>query len=239
MKSPDQFLNPQLTPANLDRFLIRKRILDAMQEILPQLSGTLVDVGCGYMPYKQLLLSLPSQVTKYIGLDLVDNIYQKPDLEWDGKTIPLDDNSIDCAIATEVFEHCPEPEIVMKEICRVLKPGGILFFTVPFLWNLHDTPYDEYRYTPFALDRHLKNSGFEKIKLKALGGWDASLAQMLGLWVRRRLVGSRQQNLVRLILSMLFLPIIWLLIKLDNPPQQFNGGLMITGLSGTAIKPEQ
>jgi len=93
---------------------------------------------------------------------------------------------IEDSIATEVFEHCPDPEIVMKEIWRVLKLGGILFFTVPFLWNLHETPYDEYRYTPFALKRHLTQSGFTEIEIKAMGGWDAALAQMLGLWVRRR-----------------------------------------------------
>jgi hypothetical protein len=52
----------------------------------------------------------------------------------------------------------------------MLKPGSLLFFTVSFLWPLHDVPRDAYRYTPFALERHLRNSGFAQIKLKALGG---------------------------------------------------------------------
>ena len=97
------------------------------------------------------MLSAPSRVEKYIGLDLKDNIYQKPDVEWDGRTIPLADNSIDCALAMEVLEHCPEPEVVLREALRVLKPGSSLFLTVPFVWPLHDVPHDEYRYTPFAL----------------------------------------------------------------------------------------
>lgn len=238
MTSQDEFLSPKFTPDNLDKFLVRTAILSALQETLPDFSGTLLDVGCGYMPYKSLVLQSPSSVKNYIGLDLKDNLYQKPDLVWDGQTIPLEDCSVNCAIATEVFEHCREPEIVMKEIWRVLKPEGILFFTVPFLWNLHDVPYDEYRYTPFSLKRHLSNSGFNSIKLKALGGWDAALAQILGLWVRRRLQSTPKQRLLRAILSRLLLPIIWLLIKLDRLPQGFNGDLMITGLSGTAIKPE-
>lgn len=239
MTPPDEFLSPKLTPETLDKFLARTAILSALKETLTHFSGTLLDVGCGYMPYKSLVLQSPSSVTNYIGLDLEDNIYQKPDLIWDGKTIPLEDCSVNCAIATEVFEHCPEPEIVMKEIWRVLKPGGILFLTVPFLWNFHVVPYDEYRYTPFSLKRHLNNSGFTSIKLQALGGWDSALAQILGLWVRRRLQFSRKQRLLRAILSRLLLPIIWLLIQLDQLPEQFNEGLMITGLSGTAIKPKR
>jgi len=153
---------------------------------------------------------------------------------------------IEDLIATEVFEHCPDPEIVMKEIWRVLKPGGILFFTVPFLWNLHETPHDEYRYTPFALKRHLIQSGFTEIEIQAMGGWDAALAQMLGLWVRRRFRGSgKKQKLLREILSRLFLPIIRFLYERDGfagsrrehrPPKEFREGMMITGLKGTARK---
>jgi hypothetical protein len=116
---------------------------------------------------------------------------------------------------------------------RVLKPGGLLFFTVPLFWPLHDVPHDEYRYTPFALEHYLRNSGFTQIKLKALGGWDASLAQTIGLWVIRRPMFSRK----RTILSRLALPIIRYLARCDRLPGEFGEGLMITALSGTAIKP--
>ncbi len=228
------FLKPQCIPSKLDIFAVRQAILDALHFHLKDFSGTLLDIGCGYMPYKQLILKPPSHVQKYIGLDLKDNTYQKPDLEWDGCTIPLSDNSVDCALATEVLEHCPEPELLMREALRVLKPGGLLFFTVPFLWPLHDVPHDEYRYTPYSLERHLRNVGFEQINLKALGGWDASLAQMIGLWVRRRLMRFPRK---RAVLSRLVLPLIWLLTKLDQPPTEFYESCMITGLSGTAIKP--
>jgi SAM-dependent methyltransferase len=185
------------------------------------------------MPYKSLVLAPPSRAERYIGLDLKDNIYEKPDLEWDGRNIPLEDCVIDCALATEVFEHCEDPEILMRESLRVLKPGGLLFFTVPFLWPLHCVPHDEYRYTPFSLERHLRNSGFEEIRLKPLGGWDASLAQMIGLWVRRRPMSSRK----RAILSRLSLPVVRFLAGRDQPPDEFGESSMITGISGTAMKP--
>lgn len=227
---------PNLKPFSLDVFHVRAAIDGALRKVLPDLQGTLLDVGCGQKVYKDLVLCPPSRVSRYIGLDLADNPVHKnqPDITWQEGTIPLDDASVDCAICTEVLEHCPDPEAVLLEICRVLKPGGLLFFTVPFLWPLHEVPYDQCRYTPFALERHLVNSGFEKGDIRAMGGWDASLAQMLGLWVRRR----PMQRWLRMGLSLLAWPWIWALLKLDGRRSAvFRESAMITGLSGTAHKP--
>jgi hypothetical protein len=70
-----------------------------------------------------------------------------------------------------------------------------------------------------------------------MGGWDAALAQMLGLWVRRRLRGGgRKRQLLRETLSRLFLPVIKLLYERDRTPKEFKEGTMITGLMGTARK---
>jgi len=231
----DDFLAPPCKPANLDRYLIRSSILEALKHIHPQFEGVLLDVGCGQSPYKPLLMSSPGNVKSYIGLDLENNPIHvnQPDITWREGKIPLDDNSVNCAICTEVLEHCPDPDAVLKEICRVLVPNGFMFFTVPFLWPLHEVPNDEYRYTPFSLRRHLAASGFTDIALRPLGGWDASLAQMLGLWVRRR----PMKGWARLTLSYLLLQPIRLLIYKDNQKTtSFLEGTMITGLSGTARK---
>ncbi len=232
----DQFVNIELTINTLDRYYIRASIFNALKIALPKLGGCLLDIGCGKMPYKNYILE-HSEVKKYIGLD-IENALQYdaeviPDFTWDGKTMPFENNSFDCAFATEVLEHCPEPEIVLKEVFRVLKPNGIFFFTVPFLWNLHEVPHDEYRYTPFSLQRHLKNTGFSDIIIKATGGWHASMAQMLGLWVRRSPMSNKKRKYMSIVLK----PIISYLIKKDKPNQiKFVEGLMITGLYGIVRK---
>ena len=221
---------------NLDNFVIKNAILNSVKENLKNFNGNLLDVGCGRMPYKDFILN-NSNVKLYQGLDLEggksysDSV--NPDFYWNGKNIPFPDNSFETVLLTEVLEHCPEPEIVLREIFRILKKGGILFFTVPFIWNLHEVPYDEYRYTPFSLERHLNNSGFSKLDIQATGGWHASMALMLGTWVRRSSMGQKK----RLILSHLIRPIMKKLLVLDkSQPIKFTEFQMITGLYGTARK---
>ena len=232
----EKFVNVKLNKDTLDLYIIRNAIFNAVKNNRPALSGMLLDVGCGKMPYKEFILQ-NSMVTSYVGLDIESALNYdptiKPDFTWKGKVMPFESDSFDCAFGTEVLEHCPEPEVVLKEVLRVLKPGGIFFFTVPFLWNLHEVPHDEYRYTPFSLERHLKNSGFNAIEIKATGGWHASMAQMLGLWVRR----SPMKETKRKYLSKILKPVIKKLIKLDKPENvTFKEGQMITGLYGTAKK---
>ncbi|MGO4906195.1 class I SAM-dependent methyltransferase [Flavobacterium sp. W20_MBD1_R3] len=230
------FINIPFTAANLDRYYVRTSIFNSLKKSLPLFQGDLLDIGCGKMPYKNYVLE-NSTITTYVGLDIesaleYDSAVQ-PDFIWDGETMPFENNAFDCAFGTEVLEHCPEPEIVLKEVFRILKPEGVFFFTVPFLWNLHEVPHDEYRYTPFSLARHLKNSGFHGIEIRATGGWHAAMAQMLGLWVRR----SPMSETKRKWLSVILKPIIRFLIKMDRTGEiTFKEGQMITGLYGIAKK---
>ena len=78
-------------------------------------------------------------------------------------SIELEDESVDCVLLTEVLEHCPEPRIVLAEVYRVLRRPGLVFMTVPFLWPLHEVPFDEVRYTPFCLRRHFEQAGFVRL----------------------------------------------------------------------------
>jgi len=233
----DLFLDPSLSIENMDIYIVRKSILNALTANISSFRGSLLDIGCGEMPYKQYILS-HSKVEKYIGLDIENPTYQqnsKPDLFWDGEHVPLEDNSADCVMATEFFEHVPYPQKIMAEIYRILKPNGTIFITVPFIWPLHTMPYDEYRYTPFSLERIIRNSGFHEVDIKALGGWDASFAQVMGLWMRRRPMTERMRKTHA---EALF-PLYKSLIESDQIPTHFNESMLITGLTATAKKKVQ
>jgi SAM-dependent methyltransferase len=234
MQKGDPFLDPRGVPSRLFDYRLRRDIRDALVAQLPRFIGTLLDVGCGDMPYKPLLTRAPSGVTRYIGLDIEGGMHgSKPDLFFNGVTIPLRDAEVNCAIATEVLEHCAEPEMLLREIARVLKPSGVFFFTVPFFWPVHEAPHDYHRFTPFALRRILERSGFEEIKIAAHNGWDASLAQMIGLWTFCR--GMRPWK--RRVISWLLLPVVHVLNAIDKKSDDPNSeGAMTTGFSGIARK---
>lgn len=237
-ESLQPYLAPACRPWTLDSFGNRRLILAALRAKLPCFYGAVLDVGCGEKPYRQLLLSPPSRATSYVGLDLPGNPYSIPDVTWNGSTIPLAAATVDCVLLTEVLEHCPEPLAILEEAYRVLKPGGFLFLTVPFIWPIHAIPHDEFRYTPFALERFLKLAGFRDAQLQATGGRDAVLAVTLGLWVRRRPLTSRVHILLRAMLSVLLMPMIWLLLRIDVCPEKFDESTMIVGLSAAAYKSE-
>jgi SAM-dependent methyltransferase len=232
MSQFDEFLNPICVPAMLHLHTVRSGILKAVKEQIPLFNGELLDIGCGQMPYKPLILTPDSKVTRYIGMDIGEYGGSKPDIIWDGETIPLQDSSIDCAIATELLEHCPNPTEVLSEIYRVLRPNGFLFFTVPFIWPLHLVPNDEFRYTPFSMNRMLADSGFNNISIKALGGWDVSLAQMISIWTMYRPMRYRYRKL----LSFLATPIVKFLSRIDTKPDKFLDNTMMSGLYGLAYK---
>ena len=201
-------------------------------DVLPRLRGRLLDVGCGDQPYRRFVTTPPSSVVEYVGLDIEGGRYSTPDVTWDGISMPFADSIFDCALMTEVLEHCPAPSALLAEVHRVLGPGSVVFITVPFVWPLHDVPHDEWRYTPYALRRLLRESGFRGVSVSALGGWDASLAQMLGLWAKRRPMPKWKRSVV---LRLLF-PVIRGLLSRDVLPTGFLDGDMVSGCAAVAEK---
>lgn len=230
-----EFLEVELNKHTLGIYTVRKALLAAVTKSLGQFSGTLLDVGCGKMPYRNLICKGNPRVKKYVGLDLADSSIHNTsvaDLHWDGKTIPLSGGSVSTAMATEVLEHVFEPEETLAEIYRVLSQDGVFFFTVPFIWPLHEVPYDAYRYTPFSLERLLQKVGFCDIDIKPLGGWHASFAQMLGLWATESgLNGYKKKWAIKAAKKM-----IPYLLKWDRPDEEFRHHNMSTGFYGLAKK---
>jgi len=182
----DNFIDVKLTPKTVYFYTVRRAIQKAIDQHLDLFWGSLMDLGCGEMPYRQYLIDKNKKITKYIGVDLDSSQYHsliRPDIVWDGKTINVKDSEFNTAIAIELFEHLPNIEATLREIRRILSGDGVLFFTVPFVWPLHETPSDEYRYTPYSLKRNLVEAGFRDVAIAPLGGWNAALAQMLGIWI--------------------------------------------------------
>lgn len=140
-------------------FLPRRALWRAMEASAEIATGRLLDVGCGTKPYRSLF----TQVSEYLGLEL-DTLKNRgakqADLYYDGNTFPIADESIDIVLCNQVLEHVFSPEQFLAEIFRVLRPGGMLILTVPFLWPEHEQPYDCLRYTSFGLKDRLEGARF-------------------------------------------------------------------------------
>ncbi len=220
----------KLSEKNIDVYYPLKQKVALISKVSKtHFKGNFLDVGCGRKPYKAIIEE-NAVIDSYIGLDIENPTYQmeiKPEVYWDGVSIPLENNSFESAMLIEVLEHVPDPAVVLKEVHRVLAPGGKVLITIPFLWTLHDVPHDEYRYTPFALKRLVEAAGFAINEMEAFGSWDASMASMLALYVRRGLAGAQKEWMTKFMM-----PVIKYLYKRDKKAKldSFHESEMITGL---------
>jgi SAM-dependent methyltransferase len=130
----------------------------------------LLDAGAGEGRFKSFFSH-----TRYIGVDLAIG-----DTQWDYssldaisnlETLPFPPETFDAAVCTQVLEHVPEPQQVVNEISRVLKPGGTFFLSAPQSWHQHQKPHDYYRYTSFGLRYILEKSGLRVESIEPLGGY--------------------------------------------------------------------
>ncbi len=146
-------------------YFVRRELAKEIKNLALNMTGDMLDVGCGQKPYKDFF----SRVDKYIGMEY-DNEYNKKysqaDIFYDGRQFPLEDNSFNSVMATQVLEHIFNPIEFLSEINRILKPGGKLLLTVPFVWDEHSQPNDYARYSSFGLTHLLSKHGFEIIRHK-------------------------------------------------------------------------
>lgn len=162
-------------------YFARAGLRDAMVEFSPKLTGQLLDVGCGSKPYRSLFT-----VDAYIGLDIDSEISRQrgiADQLYDGNAFPFSDGSFDSALCNQVLEHVFNPDEFLGEIARVLKPGGKLLLTVPFVWDEHEQPYDYARYSSFGLRALLEKQGFKVVYHKKLGADPSIIFQLANAYL--------------------------------------------------------
>jgi SAM-dependent methyltransferase len=136
-----------------------------------------LDAGSGTAPYRELFAHCSYSTT-----DWENSIYdesRRADYIGSLDSLPVADGAFDVVVLTEVLEHVEEPVGALTELHRVLRSGGRLWMTTPMVWQLHEEPYDFFRYTSYGLRSLLERSGFTEISVQPLSGYFLTLGQVM------------------------------------------------------------
>ncbi|MBB3034386.1 class I SAM-dependent methyltransferase [Alteriqipengyuania lutimaris] len=88
---------------------------------------------------------------------------RKPDMVMDATQMTFADDDFDAVFMMEVLEHVREPQAALSEIERVLKPGGPFVLSTPFVFGIHEEPWDYWRFTRHGLEELLRSFEVERI----------------------------------------------------------------------------
>lgn len=158
----------------------RQLAMCSVEQHLLARAGTVLEIGCssGYL-LRELKTKFPRQPV--IGSDYLPGPLHKlsasipdiPLLQFDLKHCPLPDNSLSAVISLNVLEHIDDDEQALRQIYRILQPGGMAHIEVPAAPSCYDI-YDEYlmhcrRYTMQAITGKARKAGFEVLRKTHLG----------------------------------------------------------------------
>lgn len=132
--------------------------------------GVLYDLGAGEAPYRDFFLR---HVGKHVAVDWAGSYHDtKADVVADlNEHLPLESGVADTVISLSVLEHLREPQVMLDEAFRILKPGGVILLQAPWQWWIHEAPYDFFRYTSYGLEYLFEKAGFVDVVVEPQSGF--------------------------------------------------------------------
>ncbi|XDZ65397.1 methyltransferase domain-containing protein [Alphaproteobacteria bacterium LSUCC0684] len=201
----------------------------------PLYKGVMYDLGCGEATYKKFFLNY---VDQYVGVDWAGSFHDtKADVAADlNKPVPIDSEVADTIVSLSVMEHLCEPQNMLNEACRILKPGGNIVLQVPWQWWIHEAPYDFYRYTPYGLEFMFEKAGFINVVVEPQSGFFTTWVMKFNYFSRRFVRGPKPLKALAFTVLVPF----WTLGQLTAPwldKLDRNWSLESSGYFVTAKKP--
>lgn len=128
------------------------------------------DIGCGDKPFAS---ALEGKVQDHVGVDIEDGFYDSSHIDLIGSAynVPIESGTADAVISSQVIEHLDNPLDAFRETARILKPGGLLIISFPFLYPIHAEPHDYTRFTEHAMKKILTDHRLEIVEMNRIGGF--------------------------------------------------------------------
>ena len=183
---------PRLT--QFDYLHIRSLVGD-LSAALKRVAGPgdrVLDLYCGSRPYDDLL----PPTAEVVGLDVEGNPYGVADVVSD-EFLPFPDSSFDLVMCIQAFDYVADPHAVVTELRRVLRPGGVVLLTVPFVWE-YDRDARVHRYSGPGLAALFE--GWLDVEVSESGGRAVAWATLTGSLVsiaERRVEGHAVARVLR------------------------------------------
>ncbi|MGE3818369.1 MAG: class I SAM-dependent methyltransferase [Isosphaeraceae bacterium] len=217
---------PRPNPNRPASYLSQRLLLDALNVALASAVGDVLDVGCGEKPYQPLL---GDKVTRCVGCDWPSAAAggNQADVHADAARLPFADSTFDTVLCTELLEHVPLPVVSVKELGRVLRPGGRLILSAPFLYWRHEAPRDHQRFTPDGLRDLAVRAGLEPLDLLVRGD---AFSVIIDLWSKTAHSWMKQVRRRFGYLGAVAIPAGWLLV--DLPQRAYLGARAISHRCG-------
>lgn len=151
--------------------MISDRVGQCYTHAIPEfVTGDLLDLGCGQVPFYAAYRQHVDSVT-CVDWPGSPHDVQFADVLCDiNEPLPIEGHSFDTIICSDVLEHLHNPSGLLGEVRRVLRPGGRVLLNVPFMYGIHEAPFDYFRYTRFALGHLAINNGLCVREIQELGG---------------------------------------------------------------------
>lgn len=151
-----------------------------------------------------------------------------PDILGDICQYDFKDTKYDYIIIAEVLEHLHSPHLAVNNLNGILKSNGKIILTVPFIFPIHEKPYDYYRYTKYGLEFLFKD--FDEINIKERNSWIEAINVLFVRLIMDKNTISRLFAPIFILLAFITYPLIYLMSKIIKTD------FITTGYLLTAIK---
>jgi SAM-dependent methyltransferase len=209
-----------------------------------------LDAGAGRRPYREYFAHCQYESCDYTVT--MGEGRRHHDFWCDIASVPRRDNYYDVIVNTQVLEHVQRPWEVIRECCRILKPGGRLLLTVPQSSPIHEAPYHYFNFTKYGLELLFRDAGLETESIKAKGGSFLYLSKALSLMpnavlkqyvlpkpnVLALMILAPFWGLSKLLIDYVIVPLSYLLDPLDKNRDETIGYLCVARKPDHAGRPE-